>query len=103
MSPLHLYRALKDVSFNASVCLREIISIRVRFTNDDPWLVKYIDKYARVVELAGMGFISDFIPALKFLDREKLKGFRDTTDAFNAMLKDEFEDHRQHFDASKRN
>ena len=56
----------------------------------------------KVVELAGMGFISDFIPALKFMDRKKLNVFQEITDGFNAMMKAELERHRQHFDASKK-
>ena len=61
-----------------------------------------MNKFIKVVELAGIGFISDFIPALKFVDRKKLGVFQEITDGFNVMLKNELEEHQQHFDASKK-
>ena len=73
-----------------------------RFSYDDPWLASFIQTFQKAVDLAGAGFISDFIPALTFLDRKKLQGFRDITESFNALLSKEYKEHREVFDFSEK-
>ena len=71
-----------------------------RFVYDDPWLISFIRQFTDTMELAGSGFISDFIPALTFLDRKKLQAFRDIADRFNELLSVEYDEHKETFDAS---
>ena len=73
-----------------------------RFSYDDPWLANFINQFQQADDLVGAGFISDFIPALTFLDRKKLQGFRDVIDSFNALLSKEYKEHREVFDSSEK-
>ena len=72
-----------------------------RFSYDDPWLASFIRTFQKAVDIAGSGFISDFIPALAILDRKKLQCFRELADSFNALLSKEYKEHKEVFDSSE--
>ena len=73
-----------------------------RFSYDDPWLASFIRTFQKAVDIAGSGFISDFIPALAILDRKKLQCFRELADSFNALLSKEYKEHKDVFDSSEK-
>ena len=73
-----------------------------RFSYDDIWLANFIHQFQQADDLVGAGFISDFMPALTFLDRKKLQGFRDVIDSFNTLLSKEYKEHREVFDFSEK-
>ena len=75
-------------------------SVTFRFAYDDPWLTEFIADFTKAVDAIGSGFISDFLPVLKFLDRKKLHGMEHVMRKVNELMVKEYAEHRQQFDAS---
>ena len=56
------------------------------FSYDDPWLKGFIQMFNDAGDIIGNGFVSDFIPALTFLERKKLSAFQSITDAVTELI-----------------
>ena len=73
----------------------------VRFEYDDPWLADFIKSFNDTLDAIGSGFISDFVPALKFFDRNKIQLMTSLMDRFYDLLGKEYAEHRANFDPSE--
>ena len=68
---------------------------------NDPWVTNFIQMMKDALDKLGSGIISDFIPALKFLDKGKLAAFDKLTKSFMGLIDKELEEHEKTFDAGK--
>ena len=65
----------------------------------DQWVTDFIALIKEVTEIMGSGFVSDFFPSLKFLDKAKFAAMDKAYDIMFGHIENEFEEHKKTLDA----